>query len=175
MAGGSKDDAGALLFLIRPPQEEGASEEVKPSTYVIDLEELLVGGDLTLNLVVMHGDVINVPVSGKIFVGGEVRSPGGFPLKGKRVTVSQAIAMAQGLKPEAKGGEAKIFRYSGRGSEREILTADVYAIQKGQSEDLALRENDILIVPVSSTKAIFFGVLDTVKGLVGFGFSLGSL
>jgi polysaccharide export outer membrane protein len=175
MAGGLKEDAGALLFLIRPPQEEGASEEVKPSTYVIDLEELLVGGDLTLNLVVMHGDVINVPVSGKIVVGGVVRSPGGFPLKGKRVTVSQAIAMAQGLKPEAKGGEAKIFRYSGRGSEREILTADVYAIQKGQSEDLALRENDILIVPVSSTKAIFFGVLDTVKGLVGFGFSLGSL
>jgi polysaccharide export outer membrane protein len=142
---------------------------------VIDLEELLVSGDLTLNLVVMHGDVINVPVSGKIFVGGEVKSPGGFPLKGKRVTVSQAIAMAQGLKPEAKGGEAKIFRYSGRGSEREILTADVYAIQKGQSEDLALKENDILIVPVSSTKAVFFGVLDTVKGLVGFGYSLGSL
>jgi polysaccharide export outer membrane protein len=181
MAGGLKQDAGTLLFLIRPvqPEEESLggkeSGETKPSTFVIDLEELLVRGDLTLNLVVMHGDVINIPISGKIFVGGEVKSPGGFPLMGKRVTVSQAIAMAQGLKPEAKGGDAKIFRYSGRGSEREILTADVYAIQKGENEDLALKENDILIVPVSSTKAIFFGVLDTVKGLVGFGFSLGSL
>ena len=182
MAGGLKQDAGTLLFLIRPvqPEEEESlgekeSEGVKPRTFVIDLEALLVKGDLTLNLPVMHGDVINVPISGKIFVGGEVKSPGGFPLMGKRVTVSQAIAMAQGLKPEAKGGEAKIFRYSGKGSEREILSADVYAIQAGESEDQALKENDILIVPKSGSKALFYGILDTVKGLMGFGFSLGSL
>ena len=182
MAGGLKEEAGPLLFLIRPPQVEeeessGGREagEMKPSTFVIDLEALLVRGDLTLNLPVMHGDVINVPKSGKIFVGGEVKSPGGFPLQGKRVTVSQAIAMAQGLKSEAKGAEAKIFRYSGKGSEREILSADVYAIQKGQSEDPALRENDILIVPKSGPKAFFIGLLDSVKGLLGFGFSLGAL
>jgi len=182
MAGGLKEDAGPLLFLIRPPQSEEEvsqgekdSGAVRPTTFVIDLEELLVRGDLSLNLPLMHGDVINIPISGKIFVGGEVRSPGGFFLKGKRVTVSQAIAMAQGLKPEAKGGEAKIFRYSGKGNEREILPADVYAIQKGESEDLTLKENDILIVPKSGTKAFFIGLLDTVKGLVGFGFSLGTL
>jgi polysaccharide export outer membrane protein len=182
MAGGLKEGAGPLLFLIRPPQpeEEVSSGEkdsgaMKPNTFVIDLEELLVRGDLTLNLPVIHGDVINIPISGKIFVGGEVKSPGGFSLQGKKVTVSQAIAMAQGLKPEAKGGEAKIFRYSGKGSEREILPADIYAIQKGQSEDPALKENDILIVPKSGTKALFYGVLETVKGLVGFGVSLGAL
>jgi polysaccharide export outer membrane protein len=182
MAGGLKEDAGPLLFLIRPPQPEeefSAGEKdsgaVKPNTFVINLEELLVKGDLTLNLPLIHGDVINIPISGKIFVGGEVRSPGGFPLKGKKVTVSQAIAMAQGLKPEAKGGEAKIFRYSGKENEREILSADIYAIQKGQTEDPTLKENDILIVPKSGTKAFFLGLLDTVKGLVGFGVSLGTL
>jgi polysaccharide export outer membrane protein len=182
MAGGLKEDAGTLLFLIRPPQpEEGispeakGSEPVKPSTFVIDLEELLVKGDLSLNLPLVHGDVINIPISGKIFVGGEVRRPGGFPLKGKRVTVSQAIAMAEGLKPEADGGGARIFRTSGNGSGREILPADIYAIQKGQGEDRVLKENDILIVPKSGTKAFFIGLLDTVKGLVGFGFSLGAL
>jgi polysaccharide export outer membrane protein len=172
MAGGLKEDAGPLLFLIRPPQPE---EEASPNTFVIDLEELLVKGDLSLNLPLIHGDVINIPISGKVFVGGEVRKPGGFPLKGKKVTVSQAIAMAEGLKPEASGGEAKIFRYSGKGNEREILSADIYAIQKGQSDDPTLKENDILIVPKSGVKAFFIGVLDTVKGLVGFGFSLGTL
>jgi polysaccharide export outer membrane protein len=182
MAGGLKEDAGPLLFLIRPPQPEDEvsqgkkdSEAMKPNTLVIDLEELLVKGDLTLDLPLIHGDVINIPISGKIFVGGEVRKPGGFPLKGKKVTVSQAIAMAEGLKPEASGGEAKIFRYSGKGDEREILSADIYAIQKGQSEDPALKENDILIVPKSGVKAFFIGLLDTVKGLVGFGVSLGAL
>jgi polysaccharide export outer membrane protein len=171
-----------LLFLIRPPQpEEEVSQgekdsgAMKPHTFVIDLEELLVKGDLALDLPLIHGDVVNVPVSGKIFVGGEVRRPGGFPLKGKKVTVSQAIAMAEGLKPEASGGEAKIFRYSGNGNEREILSADLYAIQKGQSEDPVLKENDILIVPKSGVKAFFIGLLDAVKGLVGFGFSLGAL
>jgi polysaccharide export outer membrane protein len=183
MAGGLKQDAGPLLFLIRPSQPgEGAAggekeEEggVKPRTFVIDLEELLVKGDLALNLPLMHGDVVNIPVSGKIFVGGEVRRPGGFALQGKRVTVSQAIALAEGLKPEASGGEAKIFRYSGKGNEREVLSADIYAIQKGQSEDVALKENDIVIVPKSGVKAFFIGLLDTVKGLVGFGFSLGAI
>jgi polysaccharide export outer membrane protein len=176
MAGGLKEDAGPLLFLIRPPQpEENDSETMKPTTFVIDLDALLVKGDLSLNFLLIHGDVINIPISGKIFVGGEVRRPGGFPLKGKKITVSQAIAMAEGLKPEAAGGEAKIFRYSGKGTEREILSADIYAIQKGQGEDPVLKENDILVIPKSGTKAFFIGLLDTVKGLVGFGFSLGTL
>jgi polysaccharide export outer membrane protein len=137
MAGGLKEDAGPLLFLIRPPQPEEVvsqgekdSEAMKPITFVIDLEELLVKGDLTLNLPLIHGDVINIPISGKIFVGGEVNKPGGFLLKGKKVTVSQAIAMAEGLKPQAKGGETKVFRYSGRGNEREFFSADVYALRK---------------------------------------------
>ena len=182
MGGGLKEDAGQLLFLIRPPRLEdeaakGSKEigETIPRTFVIDLEELLVRGDLSLNLPLAHGDVVNVPVSGKIFVGGEVKSPGGFPLKGKRMTVSQAIAMAGGLIPESDGAETKIFRYSGRGAEREILSADVYAIQKGQSDDPYLKENDIIIVPKHGMRAFWIGVRDTLKGLLGFGFSLGTL
>ena len=176
LAGGLKEDAGQLLFLIQPPRgKEVAPDDRAPKTFVIDLEMLLVKGDLTLNLPLIHGDVINVPVSGKIFVGGEVRNPGGFPLKGKRVTVSQAITMAGELKPEANGSEVKIFRYAGEGAEREILTVDARAIQKGRSEDIYLRENDIVIVPQSGVKVFLIGFRDTIKGLFGFGFSLGSL
>ena len=182
MAGGLKEEAGQLLFLIRPPrpEEEGLKEKKEPEeqiqkTFMIDLEELLMRGDLTLNLSLTHGDVINIPVSGKIFVGGEVKSPGGFQLKGKKITLTQAITLAGGLKTEANDEETKIFRYSGRGSEREILSADVDAIQKGKSEDLYLKENDIVIVPTSGMKAFLVGLRDTVKGLIGFGFSLGAL
>ena len=97
--------------------------------------------------------MINIPVSGKIFVGGEVKSPGGFPLRGKKLTVSQAIALAGGLKTEAAGSETKIFRYSEKGTGKEIISVNVYAIQKGEGEDLYLKENDIIIVPRSGTKA----------------------
>ena len=182
MAGGLKEDAGQLLFLIRPPRlEEEVAKENKDSdeailrTFVIDLEELLVKGDLSLNLPLTHGDVINVPISGKVFVGGEVKSSGGFPLKGKKMTLSQAITMAGGLIPEADGEETKIFRYSGKGTERETLSVNVYAIQKGESEDLYLKENDIIIVPKHGMKAFLIGLRDTLKGLLGFGFSLGTL
>jgi polysaccharide export outer membrane protein len=182
MAGGLKEEAGQLLFLIRPPklEEEGSKEKKEPDeqiqkTFMIDLEELLMRGDLTLNLSLTHGDVINIPVSGKIFVGGEVKSPGGFQLKGKKITLTQAITLAGGLKTEANDRETRIFRYSGRGGEREILSADVGAIQKGRSEDPYLKENDIVIVPTSGIKAFLIGFRDTLRGLIGFGFSLGTL
>jgi polysaccharide export outer membrane protein len=182
IAGGLKEDAGQLLFLIRPVKgDEEASEGGKdpngeiPQTYIIGLEEMLMQGNLTLNLPLVHGDVLNVPVSGKVFVGGEVNKPGGFPLRGKKMTVSQTIALAEGLNQKANGAETKIFRYSGKGTEKEILSVDVYAIQKGQAEDPYLRENDILIVPKSGMKSFLVELLDAVKGVFGFGFSLGSL
>ncbi len=182
LAGGLKEDAGQLLFLIRPPPLQDETGKVKkdsdgqtPRTFMIDLDGLLVRGELALNMPLVHGDVINIPVSGKIFVGGEVKSPGGFPLKGKRLTLSQAVALAGGLGPKAGGSETKIFRYTGNGSSKEIHSANIYAIEKGQEEDLQLKENDIVIVPKSGTKAFFIELRDTVKGLLGFGFSLGAL
>ncbi|NWF93116.1 MAG: polysaccharide biosynthesis/export family protein [Syntrophaceae bacterium] len=183
MAGGlsgyPKENAGPLLFLIRPPklQDEAPGErkdndDQNPKTFVIDLEQLLIEGDLSLNLPLIHGDVINIPFSGKIFVGGEVNRPGGFPLSGRKMTVRQAITLAGGLKTEARGSEAKLFRYSEKGPEKEVLSVDVYAIQKGEAEDLYLKENDILIVPKHGLKAFLTGFRDTVKGFFGFGISL---
>jgi polysaccharide export outer membrane protein len=181
LAGGLKEDAGQLLFLIRPrspdennPEKMGGSAEGIPETLVIDLEELLVKGNLSLNLPLKHGDVINISFSGKVFVGGEVHRPGGFYLKGKRMTVSQAIAMAEGLKPKANASGTVIFRY-GEGDAEEVLSVDVNAIHKGESKDVYLRENDIVIVPQSGAKAFLIELRETVKGLFGFGLSLGTL
>jgi polysaccharide export outer membrane protein len=179
MAGGLKEDAGQLLFLIRQPNPEGddprrkkgSSDQVPPTsqTFVIDLEELLLKGDLNLNLTLLHGDVINVPASGKIFVGGEVFKPGGYPLKGKRITVSQAITMAEGVKPQADGAEARIFRLSGKGSGKEVIPINAYAILNGQAADMYLKENDILIIPTHGAKNFFIGLRDSLKGLFSIG------
>lgn len=180
LAGGLKEDAGQLLFLVRPPNLEedvprGKKESLEqhPQTFVIDLDELLIKGDLTINMPVLHGDIINVPASGKIFVGGEVVRPGGFPLKGKKLTLTQAITLAEGLKPEGDGTEARIFRYTGRGNEKEIFSVDIYAIQNGKAEDLYLKENDILFVPKSGVKNFLIGLRDTIKGIFGIGFTRG--
>jgi polysaccharide export outer membrane protein len=181
LAGGLKEDAGQLLFLIRPPVPGDSSPDTKldpgeraSDTLVIDLEELLVKGNRKLNLRLRHGDVINIPVSGKVFVTGAVNGPGGFPLKGKRLTVSQAVAMAGGLKSEADASETRIFRYSENG-EKEIHSVNLNAIQKGNTKDLYLLENDIVVVPTSGVKSFFIELRDTVRGVFGLGFSLGTL
>ena len=179
ISGGLKEDAGQLLFLIRPPNpEEGVAkkEEEKGSaqetvkTFIINLEELLVKGDLSLNLPLLHGDVVNIPISGRIYVGGQVKAPGGFPLKGKKTTVSQAVALAGGLTEKAAGSNTKIFRYQDTDNGKEMISVDVYAIQKGKGEDLQLKENDIMFVPTSTTKAVLIEFRDTIKGMAGFGF-----
>jgi polysaccharide export outer membrane protein len=182
MAGGLNDDAGGTLFLFRPshvgteaPTKEKDPEGEGPRTFIISLEELLVKGDLALNLPVIHGDVVNIPVSDKVFVGGEVWRPGGFLLGGKKMTLSQAVVLAGGLKPQARASETRIFRYSQAGTGREILTADVYAIQKGKIEDLTLKDNDIIIVPKHGVKAFLVGLKETLTGVFSMGYSLGTL
>jgi polysaccharide export outer membrane protein len=176
MAGGLKEEAGRLLFLIRPHdlnedvlKEMGGSSPLPPLSLVIDLEELLINGDLTLNVATKAGDVINIPASGKVFVGGAVVRPGGFPLKGKKLTVTQAIALGEGLKPEADGSEIKIFRFSGAGYEKEVISVNYDAIVKGQANDLYLKENDILIVPISGVKNFWAGFRDFFRFSFGIG------
>jgi polysaccharide export outer membrane protein len=170
MAGGLRDDAGRLLFVIRPPnpemsKKEGGSNDQKPRTFIVGLEELLIKGDPTVNLPLLNGDVVNVPAAGKVFVGGEVRNPGGYPLT-RKMTVSQAITVAAGLTPKANGSETRIFRYSGKGDEKEVFKVNVYAIQKAQSEDPYVKENDIIIVPKSGTKTVLIEFWDILKGRI---------
>jgi len=178
LAGGLKEDAGQLLFLIRSsPAAEGQEKDKDSSrqgfqTLVIHLDELLVRGDLSRNAFVAHGDVINIPASGKVFVGGAVVKPGGFPLKGKKLTVSQAIALAEGLKPESSASEARIYRYSGNGDEKEAIPVNILTIQDGLAEDSYLQEGDILIVPTSAVKSFLIGFRDSIKGFLSFGFWL---
>ena len=179
MAGGLKEDAGQLLFLIRPnsstrPIEEAAqrAERIehgfsKPQTFVIDLEDLLVKGDLTLNAPLLHGDLLNIPMSGKVYVAGEVKAPGGFPIKGKSITVGQAVIMAGGPTSKADGPETKIFRYAGKEKGKEVLSVNLDAVEKGQEEDLILKENDIVMIPKSGRKAFFTELWDFIKGRVG--------
>jgi protein involved in polysaccharide export with SLBB domain len=142
MAGGLKEEAGPSLFLIRRTSEEDASSEREKKesaektseTYVISLDELLVKGDFRLNQPLNHGDVINIPVSGKIFVGGQVIRPGGFPMKGKRITVSQAVALAEGLKPDAAFPRQNAASRGWEGAG--ISVGRCYAIQKRERRSL---------------------------------------
>lgn len=170
MAGGLRDDAGQLLFVIRPPPPDAPKKEADPNgrrhqTFVVSLEDLLIKGDPRMNLPLQHNDVVNIPPAGKVFVGGEVGSPGGFAIT-KRMTVSQAITMAGGLTARASGEQTRIFRYSGDNNEKEVITIDVYAIQKGEAKDPYVKENDIIFVPKSGAKVVLLEFWDLLKGRI---------
>jgi len=170
LAGGLRDDAGRLLFLIRASSQEGEgtketkeSEDEQLKTFTANLEDLLLKGDLSLNFSLAHGDVINIPPGGKVFVGGFVFKPGGFPLS-KDMTLTQAIASAAGLHPKADGSEIRVFRFSGKGQEKQTLIFDVDSIHKGKEPDPYLKENDIVYVPRSGTRTVFIEIWDFIKG-----------
>jgi len=82
--------------------------------------------------------------------------------------------MAGGLDDKANGSGTKIFRYR-ESDETRVLSVDVNAIQKGETKDVYLEENDIVIVPRSGVKAFLIEFRNTVTGVMGFGVSLGTL
>jgi polysaccharide export outer membrane protein len=164
-AGGLKEEAGNVCYIIRPSQTNSTNSRAE--TLVIDLNELLVNGNVVLNVAVFTGDVINVPRGGVIFVDGAVKNPGAFNIKGK-TTFIQAITMAQGLNSDAQLGDIRIFRDNGKG-ERDVITVNYEAVRKGDNPDILLAENDIIIVPQSQVKNFFNGFIGTIKGFISFG------
>lgn len=166
LAGGLTKEAGNICYILRPlnTEKEGIP---KTETIVVDLTELLERGNMALNIPVFGGDVVNVPKGGIFFVDGAVNKPGSFQIQGK-TTLVQAIAVAEGLRYEADRADITILRDNGQG-ERVVLAADYDAIRDGQSRDIPLRENDIIIVPMSGVKNFLSGFLNTVRGIVSFG------
>lgn len=166
LAEGISKEAGSICYVIRPAWNSGSGNE-RGTTVVIDLDELLVNGNLSLNIPVFAGDVINVPRGGTFFVDGSVRTPGAYTMKGK-TTLAQAISMAQGVSPEAALGNVRIFREK-NGGDREVIQADFDAINQGASPDVVIVENDIIIVPQNGMKNFFSGFVGFLKGFVSFG------
>ncbi len=165
MSEGISKDAGSICYIIRPTLKNNLN--TKAATLVVDLDELLVNGNFSLNIPVFAGDVINVPKGGVVFVDGAVKVPGAYTMRGK-TTLVQAISMAQGVNSNAALGDIRIFRENSKG-EREVIPLDYDAISSGSSPDIILAENDIIIVPQSGIKNFFNGFINTIRGFVTFG------
>lgn len=165
MAEGLSKEAGHICYVIRPATK--GSKDAGAETIVIDLNELLDQGNLSLNIPVFAGDVVNVPKGGILFVDGSVKTPGAYPMHGKTSLV-QAISMAQGINPDAASGDIRIFRDNGAGG-RDVIVADYDSIRNGDRPDVLLAENDIIIVPKSGMKNFFNGFVSTLKGFITFG------
>lgn len=167
LAGGLSGDAGDICIVQRSTPSDAVDQQTT-SNMVVDLDQLLIKGQIAFNIPMHAGDVILVPKSGIFFVDGAVRSPGSFPLKGK-MTFTQAISMAKGLDMDATKSDIKIYRDSGK-QERDVITIDYDEVLERKIPDVEIKDKDVIIVSSSSFKR-FLGGLAGYFNFGYFGFS----
>lgn len=142
LAGGLTDKAGEVVQLVHTRGTE--------SLETIDLRDLFRKPEL--NRVIRDGDMINVPENGVIYVSGNVRKPGVFPIK-ENVTLTQAIVLAGGLDLDSKRKEIRLWRSSGPNqTDRTEQIVNLDEIEKNASKDILLRPYDIVLVPEATGK-----------------------
>jgi len=154
MAGGVLPGAGDTVTLVRGPASAEATGTPEGSVQIIPAGRLLKGEDLTANVEVRNGDVLNVSAAQVVYVVGAVVKPGGYVMADPStgVSVVQAIALAQGFTPIASTKHAIIVRQSTSDNARKQIPVDLGQMQRGKLTDVVLAPNDILFVPQSGTK-----------------------
>jgi len=95
---------------------------------------------------VFPGDIINVPEASPVYIDGEVRTPGPIGLPSSGLSLLQAIAMANGNTTDAKLKDIKVYRKKQGSPDRDVLVADLIAIEKGTQKDIMLEPFDIVQV-----------------------------
>lgn len=132
-AGSTQPSASGEALIVRPrsgativspnvPTAEGTADGAE--VLVVDIRELQ-SGALTKNVELRDGDTIYVPQAETMFVFGEVRSPGSYPVR-RNTTVLQALSLAGGATEFAALGRIKIVRtVNGRRTELKTKLEEV--------------------------------------------------
>jgi len=118
------------------------------------------------NIPIGPGDTILVPRAGIVYVVGDVGKPGGFLIDNTdRLSVLQAIALAQGANRTAALNASKLIRKSVAG--REEIPLPLKKILQNKSADLRLEDGDILFIPSSTSKSIAWGSVQSAVNAAG--------
>jgi polysaccharide export outer membrane protein len=75
----------------------------------VDLRELE-NGDLNQNVALRSGDTVFVLRAENVYVFGQVKNPGAYPLREKNTTVLQALSLAGGVTDRGSTGRIQIIR-----------------------------------------------------------------
>ena len=133
------------------------------NTIEISLKRLLDSGDTKDNVAVYPGDIVKVKAAGIVYVVGDVMRPGGFPIQSNgHITVLQAIALGEGIGPDADKKKAKIIRVAENGQQIE-LPIRLNEILSGKASDPTLQPKDVLFIPKNGAASASKATLRTVS------------
>lgn len=162
-AEGPSELAGPEL-LLTVPAREGASP--RPLTRRILLRELMDQTDATLNVELQGGEEIRIPEARRIFVTGNVKKPGAFPVRdGNEFTVLKALALSEGLAPFPQK-YAYVYRKDEQAGGVREIQVPLREIIERKAVDFALEPEDTLYVPEASGRRTASNITEKV---VGFG------
>jgi polysaccharide export outer membrane protein len=162
-AQGLREDAGTEILVSQT--QPGPDEKPVTLTRRVPVRALINDADPAYNIRLTGGEEIRVPEVGRIFVVGNVKKPGAFPVRsGGDTTVLEMIALSEGLAPYYTK-DAFIYRQEGAGSKNEI-PVPLEKIMQRKSPDVPLLANDILYIPDNKGKRVTAGALEKL-GIVG--------
>jgi len=164
LAGGTTSKAGKLVSITHRDTPQ------KPTTVTMSNDAT---ESVHSNVDVFPGDTIVVSRAGVVYVSGDVKKPSGVVMEnGSEMTVLQAIAMAEGVGPDAALNKSKLIRRTPNGPPQEIplRLKDMFA---SKAPDVRLQAEDIVFVPNSAAKSAgkrsLDAIISTATGLIIYG------
>lgn len=153
MAGGLNENAGKVASVFH----RGDPSHVRqvPLNVAVQTPESIAESNFEL----LPGDTISVSRSGVVYVIGDVGRPGGFLVEhNDRLSVLQALALAQGANQTASLNDARLMRKDSAG-QHIMIEFNLKKVLNGKASDPLLADGDVLYVPLSNRK------LYTLRGI----------
>lgn len=156
VAGGVTPSAGKSVTVTHK------NDPAHPVTVLLDNNPDLVAH---ANVAILPGDTILVSRSGIVYVVGDLVKPGGFLIENNdRLTILQALALAQGANRTAALDHSRLIRKTPQG--RTEQSVELKKILAGKKPDVRLEDGDILFVPSSQAKNMVYRSMEATIGLV---------
>ena len=167
-AEGPSADAGAEI-LVNRARVAGATG---PSLVQrISIKALMDEADPSLNVRLVGGEEIRIPPAGKVFVVGNVKKSGAYPIQdGNDTSILKMIALSEGLL-QFTNKMAFIYRREAGKDQRDEIPVEIGKIIDRKSPDVVLQANDILYIPDSKGRRL---TSQTIERIIGFGSTAGA-
>jgi polysaccharide export outer membrane protein len=135
------------LMCPQPGEEAEAAplDGTKLPLQIVKISDLRAGLPLA-NPVIRPGDILQVTEAEPVYVTGSVFSPQGIFLR-DQLTLSRALAMVGGVRPEARVNTVKVYRQKPGAQDQETFVVDYGAIKNNKKPDFFLQAFDVIEVP----------------------------
>ena len=148
------EKAGAKIQVARVGNTAGCAEadgaDDKIVFFKYKMNDVMSGNE---NPWMEPGDIVSVLVAEEAYVTGNVIEPAAVSLR-EPMTLTQAIAKAGGIAPEAKTSKITIQRQGANGVAKTEMVYDLKDIYAKKVDDPILQGNDIVNVPKNSIKSV---------------------